>query len=564
MSTESTSVATTQTTPTRWAVWLDQWSQRLSEYCNPILVKETRQALKSRQFVYSFLLMLIACLVWSFIILGLTNLGNNTRQIDGRTVVVGYVVILTVPLLLIVPFGAYRSLVLESEDKTHELLQVTTLGPWQIVLGKYASSMLQMMLYICGVLPCLAFSVLLPQVDINLIGLILFYLVMATIAFSAVSLALASLTHERFAQLLMMVALLGGLFLATGTAFGIESDLLYRSYFTRFMAEPLFVAIHWGFLLGVATSCLLCFAITASRLTFESDNRSSLIRVCAVLQQAVYLGWVAWMCYESNRNDPYIFDEALIFAGLIPSYLYWYVIGCFTVSEPEQLSPRVQRQLPKSQGMKLLTSGYFPGPGRGYWFILGNVIAVSLLVLIITFWFNQSSNFNPRSARGMMSAMVRTFVLYFPWYAVCYIALYLGVGSLLIRALQHKRSISIFLRVLIHALIFCLCLLLSVVYELVLNNSSFNSMQLWHTIFNPFYTMAQMSRSQSSNELLPQLIFLLIVTGIVVGINLLYLIRELRQLRIAIPERILAEIQAQEATERQVRLAAQAANPWDD
>ncbi len=56
----------------------------------------------------------------------------------------------------------------------------------------------------------------------------------------------------------------------------------------------------------------------------------------------------------------------------------------------------------------------------------------------------------------------------------------------------------------------------------------------------------------------------MVVTIIVIAFNLLCLIRELRQLRAAIPERILAEIQAQETAERQARLAAKAANPWDD
>ncbi len=32
---------------------------------NPILVKETRQALKSRQFSITFVLMLIAVLIWT-------------------------------------------------------------------------------------------------------------------------------------------------------------------------------------------------------------------------------------------------------------------------------------------------------------------------------------------------------------------------------------------------------------------------------------------------------------------------------------------------------------------
>ena len=38
----------------------------LAERANPILVKETRQALKSRQFVVTFLIVLVACWIVSF------------------------------------------------------------------------------------------------------------------------------------------------------------------------------------------------------------------------------------------------------------------------------------------------------------------------------------------------------------------------------------------------------------------------------------------------------------------------------------------------------------------
>ena len=41
---------------------VELWLSRAGDWLNPILVKETRQALKSRQFVITFLLVLGACL----------------------------------------------------------------------------------------------------------------------------------------------------------------------------------------------------------------------------------------------------------------------------------------------------------------------------------------------------------------------------------------------------------------------------------------------------------------------------------------------------------------------
>ena len=45
---------------------------------------------------------------------------------------------LSVPLVVIVPFGAFRSLAVEQEDRTYELMSITALAPRQIVAGKLA------------------------------------------------------------------------------------------------------------------------------------------------------------------------------------------------------------------------------------------------------------------------------------------------------------------------------------------------------------------------------------------------------------------------------------------
>ena len=46
---------------------LDQRLERAGERLNPILVKEARQALKSRQFLITFLLLLVCGWCWSLI-----------------------------------------------------------------------------------------------------------------------------------------------------------------------------------------------------------------------------------------------------------------------------------------------------------------------------------------------------------------------------------------------------------------------------------------------------------------------------------------------------------------
>ena len=51
-----------------------KWLEQVSDFCNPILVKETRQTLKSRQFVISFMLLLIAS--WLISVFGMLSAGD--------------------------------------------------------------------------------------------------------------------------------------------------------------------------------------------------------------------------------------------------------------------------------------------------------------------------------------------------------------------------------------------------------------------------------------------------------------------------------------------------------
>jgi ABC-type Na+ efflux pump permease subunit len=139
--------------------------ERLGDRFNPIVVKEVRQALKSRQFVTTFLLLLLAA--WAGSIFGVSYLGESIDYgSPAVTFYAGFLFALCTATLVIVPFSTYRSIVEERTETTLELLQITALSPVQIVRGKILSAMVQVMVYYCAIAPFIAFTALLPGFDI--------------------------------------------------------------------------------------------------------------------------------------------------------------------------------------------------------------------------------------------------------------------------------------------------------------------------------------------------------------------------------------------------------------
>ena len=128
---------------------------------------------------------------------------------------VGYYIVLSVPLLIVVPYAAFRSLAGEWEDGTFELLSITTLSARQIVAGKLASAVLQMMVYYSALAPCIAFTYLLRGIDIVTVALLLGYSFAASLLLSSFGLMMATVTRVRHWQVLLSVVLVMALLVFT-------------------------------------------------------------------------------------------------------------------------------------------------------------------------------------------------------------------------------------------------------------------------------------------------------------------------------------------------------------
>ncbi|MFO0871525.1 MAG: hypothetical protein U0935_21595 [Pirellulales bacterium] len=355
-------------TARRWWERLERWAEWGSEQVNPILVKEARQALKSNHFVVTFLL-LLAC-AWGWSLLGiLAQMPDIQFNGGGLSMLEGYFFVMIVPLLLVVPFSAFRSLAAEREDGTFELMSITTLNARQIVAGKLASTFLQIMLYASALTPCIAFTYLLRGVDVLTICFVIYYTVAFSIFLSTLGLLIATVTRARHWQILLSIVLLLGLLIALWTWAVFVVEVVFEERLFTPAGDPLFWLVQLALACGYISLGVLMVQAAASRITFSSDNRSTRQRVTILIQHAMLLGWMSYFFYDQRDAD-------LVYVTMILAGMYAAFTGGLMIGEQPQLSPRVARSLPKTAAARLLFTLFNPGSGTGYLYTVANLTAV--------------------------------------------------------------------------------------------------------------------------------------------------------------------------------------------
>ncbi len=524
----------------------EHWLERCGEHLNPILIKEARQALKSRQFVVTFALVLGAAWCWSLI--GLAIVGPQVYYgTYGADLLFGYAVILLFALVIVVPYGAFRSLAGELEDRSYELVSITSLKARQIIGGKLATSWLQILVFLSAVSPCIAFTYLLRGVDILTILMLVVYSALASLGLSLGALLLASCSLERYRQVVASVILvlgLGGLFLA---GCGLAADLLRTS--PAFNPNEFFAAN--GVLLTVyASYFVLLYLAAAAQLSFTSSNRSTAARIVMFVQQGLLAGWMAVSWLEGPR------ELELLLVLLVLSGIHWYAMGVFLIGEPQRLSLRVQRDLPQSFLGRALFTWFNPGSGTGLMFALANFLAVVLLALGLT-------------PLGPVRPFSTTMPLWNPEQRVfylglcgfCYLTIYLGLGKLLLDLVRPAptEGVGVVLRVALCLLLLVLGTAIPLVIQMSLDDLRQSGYSLLH-ISNPFWTIAELCNPFRSPPAETEVLVIALpaAAALVLLVNLRRVVAEVRQVRIARPTRVVEA----EALESPPPVPTGPSSPW--
>lgn len=521
---------------------LEEWGDRL----NPILVKESRQALKSRQFVITFSLLLLCGWIWSVIGLVL-NIPQVFYAPTGVYMLGGYYFILAIPMITIVPFSTYRSLAAERDDGTYELLSVSTLTSRQIVTGKLGSAILQMIVYYSALAPCVAFTYMLRGVDILSVFILLAYTFCASILLSSASLVLASLARSRNLQaaisMLLMAALLGAGF----TCASVVGTILSGGLSNIPVDEPLFWIVSAAILTAWATYVVLFLQVAAAQNSFASDNRSTRVRIALFVQTALFVAWVAYFWLQFGNSE-------FLVAMLCFSGFHWYLYGMLLTAESDVLSPRVRRDLPESTLGRMFLTSFNPGSGTGYLFSIAHVIGLCSLVCVAI--VIQDSFGTPIAQWGSIRNSER--FVGFAFLAASYYIAYQGVPRLIYLALPNRHQLPIIVPIVLNILI--LVVGASVPFIGNAFNSRFNTVFYTEWQFtNWAWTLAQLLDGPSN---VSPWVYILVGSSalLIFCLNMVVTGREIEAVRAIVPVRVQLEhenaFQPQALSEAASRIAS--------
>ncbi len=403
--------------------WCDKWSDRL----NPILVKETRQALKSRQFVVTFSFLLFAALGWTFI--GTFSLMPKIYDTPSAPrMLIGYYFVLALPMLLVVPLAAYRSLEGEIDDGTLELLSITSLSPWQIVLGKLASAMLQMMLYFVALFPCVSYAYTLRGVDFPTTVVLMGVLLLSGVMLTITALFFSPISEKRTTRVVTLLAVLGILALAEFGLGALAVELILNGL--DLSVEQILGLVGSAVLTCIGVGYLL-LTVTAAQLTPVSENRSTKIRLALLLLNGIVISVVAF--WVGRIEDDISASWFFVFFGGSLLMVVWTVAGSMLVSESPIVTPRVQRELPKSFLARAAFTWLTPGPETGLIFTVANILVVGILtagalIEMSSAWSGSGSTI-PRNAAvtATLPDLVSRFVFGYVSYLTCFLLLVYGL-----------------------------------------------------------------------------------------------------------------------------------------
>ncbi|MGB1925669.1 MAG: ABC transporter permease [Rubripirellula sp.] len=366
-------------TLTNWLDRFDRWSDQIGDRLNPILIKETRQSLKSRQFVFTFFSLLAAALAWT-IVGSLSRMPQIYTTPSAPTLMLGYYALLAVPMLLVVPLAAYRSLEVEIDDGTLELLSISVLTPWQIVLGKLSSALLQILLYFVVLFPCMAYAYTLRGVDLMSIFLMVSTLLGSGVLLTIIAIFFAPLTHSRTGRTLTLLITVIILLASVGGISSLMVSLILEG--DPFQDGERFFLLASCVTLGPCLGHLLLTA-TAAQLTPASENRSSPLRrsLLAFSTALLFVSGLAILTLDvRTTRETTIAQDDILYTIIMSGWILWTLAGSMLAAESSQLTSRVKRALPSSLFHRSLSTWLTPGSVTG-------IIFVSINTILLVVWF---------------------------------------------------------------------------------------------------------------------------------------------------------------------------------
>jgi len=436
------------------------WLDDTSDWLSPIVVKEVRQMVRSREFVVAFAVSLIAALAVAFY--GAVSAMGGTGA-SGQWTFLSLMVCLALLGVLVVPIGAFSALRNERMEQTLDLVTVTALSPRRVVIGKLMAQAVKLTTLFAAMSPFIAMSFLLGGIDFVTILLSLGVLFLWSVWASAVSLFLSTVFKSR--------AMSGILFAIAGIA---TFFLLAVSRVPFFVMRSGFgggPAGRSGFWWALAMLMSGCIAVTVNlvllaenRLAVATENRVTALRLGFLGQFLVMAAWTLTYLHAAPPAQ----DSAVRVFGVIAGF-HLALVAMFTVTEDLHVPRRVLQEMRDSSRLGWLLWFLRPGGGRGAAYVLAQMA----MLIAVAYALHPSS-----STMRWLGAMCG------------YICFFAAVPAFAWRLARPRSDQSLRLRTAVLLLLMAALILPDLLYYLIRQPILFDVTFGRRHFINPFRTLA--------------------------------------------------------------------------
>jgi hypothetical protein len=362
------------------------WLEGKSDLLSAIVVKEVRQVVRGREFIYSLGAALLAGLAVAFFGAAdaLTGTGTAGRWTSG--VLMGCLSFLG---LIVVPLAGFNALRTERVEQTLELITLTALTPRRVVIGKLLAQAVKLGTLFAAMAPFLAMCFLLGGIDFATILISLAVLFACSLWVCAAALFLSSLLKSRAmmamvfggaAILVIMVFVVGRMMFMV--AFGMRGGGLGAASVSFFgVSGPDF----WWVLAMTGTAAAATMAnlvlLAEHRLSLTTENRVTPLRIGFLVQFLMIVGWTLSFINAPSAERSNAVDALGGFGCL-----HLAIVAIFTVTEDLAVPRRVLLSARSSPAWRSLFGMLRPGGGYGALYVL-----VQMVILIAAAWTMQAS-----------------------------------------------------------------------------------------------------------------------------------------------------------------------------
>lgn len=347
---------------------VERFGLALAERSNPIVVKELRQGLRTRAFGVFFTLLLVACLLIALVAVASSDGGSST---SGRGTFAGVFVCLAFVEFMVIPYGAYRSMLRERDDETWVLLCLTGLAPRRILAGKVVSAAMQGGLYASAAAPFLLFSYYLGGIDLPSIAITLVVTAAAQILLSSLAVSAATLAESKVMRGVINFALLGVLLVSLTASISLAAampELVARWVIWSVETVTLLFALF-----ACVSTSVLAYETAAARLALATEGYARGPRMAFVAQLIGFCAFSGWGAMVTKEPD-------VAAAAVVALSVYLLMAGVGLSADFDGMS-----KLQWTRGAKL--NVFKPGALRGYALALLAFGLVAVSVLLPTAWW---------------------------------------------------------------------------------------------------------------------------------------------------------------------------------